>query len=937
MSKFFTLFNDVSLFYLKSLYKKNLSQVCFAKSRPESDGSPKAVQSSAGIRSDRRQGLIEEYEDTKLKNASKNKNRSNSSNPSPTLFENIDPTLVEKHEKNRMTCVLSLLTHGTNENSINRVDQYGRTALHYAAELGRSNVCSAILSNTDAILTVIDDSGRTPCELAAFNFHHKLAASLEARAVLIEDENGVHSSSVKIENSGVKVSELSPPFCWFVSKSLSDIRRERDFRIRSTSDELSRFLVREFDVVSAAYQHRNEQDNVTYDQNFDRFLNGVRKLQIKHSSNLSRDVPKYFSEIQVAQLLEHFAWNINLAVKRFKSNPRDVIRDAGLIMKSNSKSPTTPCQCPICLEDIPHKDEVTDVQEIFTLKQCKHSICTPCLLRYIDSTVKDKLGLRIICPASDCRMLISTQDIETAILVNKDGGTDQDNKNVSSSIWKHECENFVASANDWCFCPHANCQNVVQRIISNQIIETYDEESTLSLPAVCVGTYEYMEDPNMKLIRTYEGVPYSSNLSCLDKTPPKAHRFCYSCLKNHHWPAHCSDIDAWLNLLASKKEEVGITSDSHESQVNQDLAQQMWLKANTRSCPKCKVPIEKNEGCNHMTCTNRRCKFEFCWICHRPWRLHGKRTGGYFRCNMWQEDGISTADNEAKVNSELEYGTAQYTTYAARQASAKMARFLHHFDRYSAHLDSSNLERTMAENVCTRMASVIDASLEIFAQDTSLDQSFHETNAVSSWKGLSFIHAAFVELLECRSVLKNSYIFAFYRFLRSSDLSFTIRSRKEKIVFEVIQSDLEMITEHLSDIIGRKHLRATRRQIEFLTSVAAEKRQEFYHFVIRTLRDEKKTVALQTNLLHKLRESHLKAASNNNAYRSSNKNHDNKLIEDALVAHVVQESLIENTNRTGSGQNNTSETAGQTWSCSLCTYDNHVESERCAMCQLYKA
>ena len=72
--------------------------------------------------------------------------------------------------------------------------------------------------------------------------------------------------------------------------------------------------------------------------------------------------------------------------------------------------------------------------------------------------------------------------------------------------------------------------------------------------------------------------------------------FCFSCGEEAHRPANCNLIKEW-NIKNSAESE-NIT----------------WILANTKQCPSCRKPIEKNQGCNHMTCHREvgGCGFEFC-------------------------------------------------------------------------------------------------------------------------------------------------------------------------------------------------------------------------------------------------------------------------------------------------------------------------------------
>ena len=83
-------------------------------------------------------------------------------------------------------------------------------------------------------------------------------------------------------------------------------------------------------------------------------------------------------------------------------------------------------------------------------------------------------------------------------------------------------------------------------------------------------------------------------------------------------------------------------------------------------CPNCKSPIQRNFGCNHMTCNC--CSHEFCWVCMQPWSIHGTQTGGYFRCDVNNEKSTQEKLKELRAE-QLEKGTGRshaYTHYFKR-------------------------------------------------------------------------------------------------------------------------------------------------------------------------------------------------------------------------------------------------------------------------------
>lgn len=241
--------------------------------------------------------------------------------------------------------------------------------------------------------------------------------------------------------------------------------------------------------------------------------------------------------------------------------------------------------------------------------------------------------------------------------------------------------------------------------------------------------------------RVVEGL--SSGSGALDVRCACGATFCWGCQEEAHRPVDCDTVRKWLVKNSAESENMN------------------WILANTKPCPKCKRPIEKNQGCMHMTCP---CKYEFCWLCSGPWAEHGERTGGFYACNRYE-----TGKQQG-----------EYAEEDKRRDSAKssLERYMHYYERWAAH--GAAHKKAMED-----IAEMTDERLQKLGD-------LQRTEAAQ----LKFVGEAMQQIAECRRILKWTYAYAYYA-LDGSDPE----GQHKKKFFEFIQGDAESCLEGLTECV----------------------------------------------------------------------------------------------------------------------------------------
>ena len=214
-----------------------------------------------------------------------------------------------------------------------------------------------------------------------------------------------------------------------------------------------------------------------------------------------------------------------------------------------------------------------------------------------------------------------------------------------------------------------------------------------------------------------------------------------------HRPVDCETVAKWQLKNSSEAENTA------------------WLLVNTKPCPKCGKAIEKNQGCMHMTC-RKPCGHEFCWMCLGTWKEHGEMTGGFYACNAFQKNKVEGKYNEAED--------------IRKRAKKHLEKYTHYYERWAGNESSRQQAvkdlKQMQKNYIGRLGDIQWA-----------------TEAE-----LKFITDAWLQIIECRRVLKWTYAYGYY-LPEDGDK----KAKSKKGFFEYLQGEAESNLERLHHCIEK--------------------------------------------------------------------------------------------------------------------------------------
>nr|XP_033720102.1 cullin-9 isoform X2 [Tursiops truncatus] len=168
-----------------------------------------------------------------------------------------------------------------------------------------------------------------------------------------------------------------------------------------------------------------------------------------------------------------------------------------------------------------------------------------------------------------------------------------------------------------CTCPIADCPAqptgaFIRTIISSpEVISKYEKALLRGYVESCANLTWCTNPQGCDRILCRQG------LGCGTSCSKCGWASCFNCsFPEAHYPASCGHMSQWVD------------DGGYYDGMSVEAQSKHLAKLISKRCPSCQAPIEKNEGCLHMTCA--KCNHGFCWRCLKSWKPNHK---DYYNCS----------------------------------------------------------------------------------------------------------------------------------------------------------------------------------------------------------------------------------------------------------------------------------------------------------------
>ncbi|XP_042338391.1 E3 ubiquitin-protein ligase RNF14-like isoform X2 [Plectropomus leopardus] len=232
------------------------------------------------------------------------------------------------------------------------------------------------------------------------------------------------------------------------------------------------------------------------------------------------------------------------------------------------------------------------------LPECRHIFCQTCLAEFCKLQITEGNVRGVTCPEADCTATPTPAQVRRLV-----------GEELFSRYDRLLLQSTLDSMADVVYCPRRSCGSAVIR----------DKSSNAALCFVCSFAF------CVTCRKTYHGT------DCQGK---KNTKLLEAQQGNADLPQTKEGLKAlWDDYASGSKQRRRLLESRYGRSTMQgtleDSLSENWIITNSKNCPHCFCRIEKNKGCNMMTCT--QCGQRFCWACLA--RLGTGRIGDHFTSN----------------------------------------------------------------------------------------------------------------------------------------------------------------------------------------------------------------------------------------------------------------------------------------------------------------